>query len=373
MTKHLVLLGSGPAHLRLLARLIKQLPPGATTHVKITLISRNQQHIDAAFSKAFVAGRATLDECLIDLEPQVQKTKTQWLEVQAVALDAKAQALLLADGQEIRYDWLSINLEPAQDRERSELQLPGACANGLFVRPAAVFCKLWPNVVELAATKALRVAVVCDAPGSQQITGIQWALAVRQALPHCAMTLITGGAPLAGSANPSLRHALAQTLKAKKITVLADAAVTIQPGEITLASGASLACDVPVLATQAHPPAMFAASALALNANGFVAVDAALRSTSHPNVLAVPDADRQADHQAALNGDVLAQTLTSLTGLPFATPSDRRRTLFSGLQFVSSQDGQALASWGGYSSRGRLSAWLQRRIDQARMASLRAG
>lgn len=383
MTKHLVLLGSGPAHLRLLARLAKQLPPGALTGIKITLVSRNQRPIDEALSREFIAGHTKLDTCLIDLEPLVQKTKAQWLEVQAVALDAKAQVLLLADGQEIRYDWLSINLEPTQDRQQTELQLPGAGANGLFVRPASVFCKLWPNVLELAASKALRVAVVCDNPPAsaslpavnitaQEIAAIELAMSVHQALPHCAVTLITGGAPLANASSPSLRQLLAKTLKAKKITVLTDAAIGIQPGEIALASGASLACDVPVLATHAHPPAMAAASALALDTNGFVAVDAALRSTSHPNVLAVPDADPRGDPHVEPQCDVLARALTGMTGLPFATPSDRRSKLFSGLQFVSSQDGQAIASWGGYCARGRLAAWLKRGIDQSRVASYQA-
>lgn len=367
MTKHLVLLGTGPAHLRLLASLAKQLPPGASTSIKITLISRNQRPIDAARSREFVAGRAKLDDCLIDLEPAVQKTKAQWLEVQAVALDAKAQALLLADGQEVRYDWLSIDLEPTQDRERTESELPGACTNGLFIRPAAVFCKLWPNVLELAATKALRVAVVCSNPPSsqQEIAGIELALAIRQALPHCAITLITGGTPLANACNASLRQIVAKTLLAKAITVLPDAAVVIKPGEIALASGASLVCDVPVLAIRPQPPAIASASALALDANGFVAVDASLRSTSHPNVLAVADVDAPSKPQ----GDVLAQTLTTITGLPFATPSDRRSKPFSGIQFVSSHDGQAIASWGGFSNRGRLAAWLKQRIDQSRMAS----
>lgn len=218
MTQQLVLLGSGPAHLRLLARLAKQLPPGATTGIKITLISRNQRPIDSALSREFVAGRKKLNHCLIDLEPQVQKTHAQWLEVQAVALDAKAQALLLADGQEIRYDWLSINQEPTQERERTERQLPGACANGLFVRPASAFCKLWPNVLGLAATKALRVAVVCDNASTpqQEITAIELALAIRQALPHCAMTLITGGATLAATSSTSLRQLLIKNFDEQK-------------------------------------------------------------------------------------------------------------------------------------------------------------
>jgi NADH dehydrogenase FAD-containing subunit len=369
MTQQLVLLGSGPAHLRLLARLAKQLPKGASTHIKITLISRNQQPIDAALSREFVAGRTQMDDCLIDLEPLVQTTHAQWLEVQAVALDATTQTLRLADGQEIRYDWLSVNTEPVQHRERTEQQIPGASANGLFAHPTSVFCKLWPSVLALAASKAQRVAVICDTAKTPQheIAGIELALSIRQALPHCAVSLITGGAALVSASNISIRHLLVKTLQAKKITVLADAAVAINPGEVMLASGASLACDVPVLAVQAHPPPFAAASGLALDAHGFVAVDAALRSTSHPNVLAAVEGDLYGN----LQGDVLAQTLTGATGLPFATPSDNRSKPLGGLQFVSSQDGQAIASWGGYSTRGRVAAWLKRRIDQSRMASYR--
>ena len=72
------------------------------------------------------------------------------------------------------------------------------------------------------------------------------------------------------------------------------------------------------------------------------------------------------------DGDVLAQTLTSLTGLPFATRTDGRSKLLSRLQFVSTHDGQAIASWGGYSTHGRLAAWLKRNLDRSRMASYRA-
>ena len=150
--QQLVLLGSGPAHLRLLARLSHQLPQGATTNIKITLLSRNQQHIDAPLLPGFVAGRWPLDKCVVELEPLVQKTRTQWIESQAVALDPTAQNLTLADGQEIRYDWLSINLEPVQNREKAERQMPGAGTNGLFARPASVFCKLWPSVLALSAS-----------------------------------------------------------------------------------------------------------------------------------------------------------------------------------------------------------------------------
>ena len=372
--RQLVLLGSGPAHLRLLARLSKQLPQGAQTDIKITLVSRNQQHIDAPLCAGFIAGRWPLDKCLVDLEPLVQATQSQWIEAQAVALDPKAQVLGLADGQEIRYDWLSINLEPVQSRELAEQQMPGATANGLFIRPALVFCKLWPSVLELAATKALRIAVVCNNPSApanpaqehavpQENAAIELALSINQALPHCATTLITGGAPLANASSASTRQLLAKTLKRQKITVLADAATAIKPSEIILASGARLACDVPVLAIAANPPALAAASALALDAQGFVAVDSNSRSISHPNVLAVPDSD--------LLGDTLAQLLTEATGLPLSSGSRNGAGRLSKLQFVASAQGHAIASWGSYSTTGRVSAWVKQLVDQQRMASYR--
>lgn len=387
MTRQLVLLGSGPAHLCLLARLARQLPPGASTGIKITLISRNQQPVNARHLPGFVAGRLTLEACSFDIEPLVQKTGVQWIESHTMALDANAHALLLADGQKIRYDWLSIDLEPTLDRAQIELQLPGACANGLFVRPASVFCKLWPSVLELACTRALRVAVVCDKPIAaviapadtpadrktiaQEIAGIELAMAIHHALPHCAMTLITGGAPLlstSSASSASLRQLLAKTLMSKRITVLADAATAIQRGEITLASGASLACDVPVLATHAHAPAITVASALAKDAQGFVAVDSTLRCVSHSNVFAVPDSAQDGDLYAA----VLAQTLTRATGLPFSSTSDRGTPRLRGLQFVACGDGRAIASWGSYSASGRLMGWLKQRLDQSRMGLYRA-
>ena len=383
MTRQLVLLGSGPAHLRLLALLAKRGLQGEWGGAKITLISRNQRHIDARLLSEFVAGRLTLEACSVDLEPPVQKTRIQWIEAQAVALDAKAQALLLADGQEIRYDWLSINQEPLQSRAHAELQMPGAQANGLFVRPTSVFCKLWPGVLALAATKPLRVAVVCDNHGAattgqdailrqQEVAGIELAMAIHHALPGCSVTLITGGAPLASASTVSMRQVLARTLKAKRITVLEDAATAIKQAEVTLASGASLACDVPVLAVNAHPPAFAVASGLALDANGFIAIDAALRSISHANVFSTPGTDIADNLLARTLGSVAGLPALGVAGLPASGLSDRGTKAFGGLQFVSSNDGQAIVNWGGYSARGRILAWLKHSIDQSRMTSYTA-
>ena len=370
MTKQLVLLGSGPAHLRLLAYLAKTPGNPPFDDVKVTLVSRQLRSFDARLVPEFIAGHSSPDACATDLEMLVQKSRSQWLELQATALDAAASALLLADGREIRYDWLSIDLEPVQHRAVVDLALPGAQANGLFVRPSEAFCKLWPRVPELAATRPLRVAVIGDSSAelppqqtagslTQALVGIELSLAISRALPGCAVTLVTGGSLLANGGSPSLRARLAALLKAKNITVLPDSAVAIAPGEVTLASGARLACDVPVMATRPNAPAVAAGSGLALDASGFIAVQASLRSTSHPNVLTAPD--------SPVAADALVQALrAALAGLPFSCPplkADR-------LQFIACGDGRALASWRAFSAHGRWVHWLKSWMQRARAVKL---
>ncbi len=360
MSKQLVLLGSGPGHVRLLAHLAQQPPQSALSGVKITLITRQPHHIDLRRLPSFVAGLAPLHACTDALEPLVQKTKAQWLELSAAELDANARALLLSDGQEVRYDWLSIDLEPLQNRDAGELKLPGTKANGLHVYPTDAFSKLWPRVSEMAAAKALRVTIVCDNAGAVQdvaaeLAAVELTLAIHQALPGSAITLITGGALLVSGSTASLRRVLARTLRAKNITVLVDAAVAIQPGQVILSSGATLACDVPVIATHAHPPGFAANSGLALDARGFIALDSQLHSTSHPNVSAMPEG---ADAHG-LAGQ-LAQAVAAAAGLPAVSVSRRAE----GLQMISCSDGRAIASWGGHSAHGRWVWWLKQWLER---------
>lgn len=359
MTKQLVLLGGGPAHLRLLAYLAKTPGNPPFDNVKVTLVSRNQRCFDARLLPGFVAGQVALDACATDFEMLVQKSRSQWLELQATALDAAANALLLADGREIRYDWLSIDPEPLQQRERVEQAMPGALANGLFLRPSEAFCKLWPRVPEMAATRALRVAVIGDrsatlpsplrgASLAQALVSVELSLAIAHALPHCAVTLITGGTPLLPDAPPSLRARLLQILKSKKITVLPDSAVAIAPCEVTLASGARLACDVPVVATAPGPPAIAAQSGLALDAAGWIAVQDSLRCTSHPNVLTAPNfhVNDHAQFQAVR---------AAVAGLPFHCAPPKADLL----RFIGCGDGRAIGSWHGFSAHGRWVHWLK--------------
>ena len=367
--------------MRFLAQLGGQNP---TSNLKITLISRSQRYIDPKLQMGFLAGRLALEDCAADIEPLVQKNRIQWLEQQVLELDAQASALLLADGTEIRYDWLSLDPEPMQLREVLEPQLPGARANGLFLHPTEAFCTLWPRIPQLAKSRALRVAVVSDIAASNplaatemaaiELAAIELALATATALPGSAVTLVTGGSALGSLASDSLRRRLALVFKAKKITVLQDAATSLAASEVILASGARLACDVPMLATCPNPPNFLASSALALTAQGFVEIDSNFRSTSHANVLTTCYGVGQMDLAQKQWGKVLnALGQTDVASIPAQKPNPMAATAPTAqhLQFIDCGLGQTVASWRQISAQGRWLTWLKNWNDRRRLAEFR--
>ena len=346
------MLGAGAAHLEFLSRWAKRPVPG----VRITLIARAERYFEPALVPYAVAGDHDMSRLVIDIEPLAQRAKAVWTDAQVQALDATAKAILLDDGRELRYDWLGVDQEPAQMRAHADIAMPGARKNGLFVRPLEAFAMLWPKVVGMAQPTPVRVAVIADQMGG--LPALELAFATRERLPGAALTLITGGEPLALSLAEPLRQRLASLLRARNITVLADRATAIDPGEVALGSGARLACDVPLMITRAHAPAWMAQSGLQLDADGFVAVDDCLRAASHTNVFcnAGPlgfDA-LHADARAAL---IAGNLMAVACGKPLSRSRSKSITM---LRYGK---GQALASWGSVCLQGYLPGWFKARAD----------
>jgi NADH dehydrogenase FAD-containing subunit len=250
-----------------------------------------------------------------------------------------------------------------QDRAQIEQRMPGAREHGLFIRPIEAFGALWPQVVEWAQTKPLRIAVV-----GAGAAGIELAMAVRHRLPNTSITLLCGDTPLGAGYVDRVQARLRAALLKRKITLLQDSASGVRAGEVMLASGATLACDVPLIATGAQAPAWLLASGLVLDLQGFVAVDACQRSTSHPQVFAAGDVSTRMDRAMARSGvyavragPALAMNLAAtLAGQALTEHQPPGKTL----NLISCGDRYAIASWGTHSAQGRWVWWLKDWIDR---------
>lgn len=364
--KHLILLGAGHAHVHVLSTLAAQPLPG----VQITLVAPYPRQLYSGMVPGFIAGHYTLDDCVIALAPLLKNTGIRWLVGSASALDADTRTLTLDDGSTLAYDWLSVNTGSVHDRTKMEERLPGSRENGLFVRPLEPFAALWPRVLEQAQSRALRVAVI-----GAGAAGLELAMAMAQRLPSSSLTLISGLAPVAANYPLAVQQRVLQALKQRHITVLPEQAVGLQAGEVLLANGARLVCDVPVIALGGQAPAWLAGSGLALDEQGFIAVDACQRATGHTEVFAVGDVSTRVDLPLARSGvyavragpALLANLTAAITGTPPRPHLPPARTL----NLLSCGTRDAIASWGPYSAQGRWVWWLKDWIDRRFMARYR--
>ena len=358
-SRHMVLLGGGYAHLRVLAQLAAQPMAGAV----VTLVTPYTHEMVADSLPGFMRGSIAPADFTIAVQSLVQRAGERWVAQSVAALDAATQTLQLDDGSSLRFDWLSVDTAPTQDRTQVEQVIPGAKEHALFVRPLEAFTALWPRVTELGDSRALRVAVIGGGAG-----GVEIAFAVRQRLPQAAVTLLCGHAPAAAHSCTAVQRRVMALLKQRNITVLQDLAVGIKSGFVQLGCGADLACDVPLLATGSLPPPWLANSGLALDEQGFIAVDATQRSTSHSQVFAAGDISSRRDLTPArcgardkLAGPTLAHNLAAaVAGRALkAHPPQASR-----LDLLACGEHYAIGSWGRYSFEGRWVGWLKERQDR---------
>jgi NADH dehydrogenase FAD-containing subunit len=299
----LVLLGAGHAHLHVI-RALKQSMPAA---LDVKLVSPYANAIYSGMLPGHIAGHYALEELSIALEALVNThagpsgtatgNRISWLHTHAQTLDAQERIIMLANGDRLPYDFLSINTGSAMEKERIDALIPGAREHAIFVRPIEQFVQLWPRVLEHAATQAQQISVI-----GAGATGIELALALQHRLPHCRVTLVAGTAPPAQRYGLAVQQRVATALARANITVLQAQCQRIEAGRITLDNGASLSCDMPLLAVGGHAPGWLQGSGLQLTDSGHVAVNSFQQSVSHANVFAAGDVALQAN-AALRNGD----------------------------------------------------------------------
>jgi len=357
--KHLVMLGAGHAHVHMLSTLASQPLAG----VQITLVAPFPRQLYSGMVPGFVAGHYALEDCVINLAPLLANSGVLWLQRSATGIDARTRSLTLDDGSTLVYDVLSVNTGAVQDRQKIEQMMPGARQHALFVRPIEAFGALWPQVVALAASKALRVAVMGGGAA-----GIELACAVAHRLAGASVTLVAGEAPVGANYPANVQARIQRALKKRHISVIQERATGISAQAVSLGNGSQLACDVPLMAIGAQSPGWLQGSGLALDEAGFIAVDECQSSTSHPEVFAAGDVSSRMDRPVARSGvyavragvPLAASLRAVLAGVAPKPYSPQAKTL----NLLACGEKYAIASWGGWSAEGRWVWWLKDRIDR---------
>lgn len=345
----LVLIGAGLVHLEVLRRLTTTRFPDT----EITLISKDSQAVYAGMLPGVVAGHYAPDQMTVDAARLAAAAQVGFRQGAISGLDLAASKVILADGAELDFTHLSLNVG-AWPRDIGQ---PRA-VQSLSIKPAPAFVdalQAW----ERQAAPAARVGVIGGGAAGAELV---LALAHRWRDSRPAPILIERSGlrldRIAAAARWPLRRHLAR------------AGIAVHTPDT--APDLALAIN----AAGAAPPGWLAQTGLARNALGYLAIDPTLQVSGQDRIFASGDVASMADHPrakagvfAVRQGPVLFANLQrALAGEPLLA----HRPQTDWLSLIGTGPKHAIATRNGIALQGRW-AWRIKDInDRSYLARYRA-
>ncbi|WP_093713995.1 NAD(P)/FAD-dependent oxidoreductase [Actinacidiphila alni] len=249
--------------------------------VRITLVNPSGRFVERLRSHRIAAGQELAHHKIRDL---LAGTGITFVEGTATAIDPAARRVTV-DGaappdHELRYETLVHALGSAADTGA----VPGADAHAFTLDSPGSAGRFAARTAELAASGG--AVTVCGGG----LTGIEAATEIAESRPGLRVTLISSDEP-GGMMGAGARAYVRRALDRLGVTVESGSRVAkVLPGAVELADGRTVRSDACLWTAGVTVPPLAADAGFATDARGRIVVDAALRSVSHPEVLAIGDA-----------------------------------------------------------------------------------
>jgi pyridine nucleotide-disulfide oxidoreductase family protein len=358
MMRRLILVGAGHAH----AQVLKAWASAPRSDVELVLVSPHALAPYSGMVPGWLSGVYRYDEIVIDFVQLAARAGARSICAEIDSMDPDRQSISLSNGQNLGYDWLSLNvgstLLPPTD---------APCAQMLPMRPLADLYQRYETLLSHwrseAGDQPLRVvAVGGGAAGFESLLAVLRRL--RQERPDRVVQglLMTSGSRVLPDYPARVQRVALRTLY--------DAGVDVQVNTVWHDSR-DQGSDWILWATGAQSHAWqrdpARRGALAVSAEGYVLIDAQLRSVSHPNIFAVGDCAHwtpalpKAGVYAVRMGPVLSYNLhAALNRSSLRNYQPQRRFL----SLLATADGRAIASRGCWTWSGRWAWYLKNDIDR---------
>ena len=342
--KRILLVGAGHGHAWLLAALARQPVYGA----RLTLVSPNPRQIYSAMLPGVIAGHYKRAEAEFDVAMLAERAFTEFIPATVTAFDAEQRVATLGDGRKLAFDVASLNAGSTVAEG-----VPGARERTLPVKP---FEQLIDQL-----KRAGHIAI-----GGGGAAGAELAMALRH----------QGREVTVYSDRSMLPERFARRVERRMRRIGVDFRPgmridAIEAGPMVIAGTARQQFDLVLWATGPAPLPWLRSSGLALDEAGFVRVDRALRSTSHPHVLAVGDCaalgEAKSGVHAVRQGLLLERNIRHIAA---GTALEAYEPKPNALLLLSCGSRYAIATRGSWSAEGRWIWWWKNAIDRRWMRRL---
>ncbi|PUE12669.1 selenide, water dikinase SelD [Limnohabitans sp. T6-20] len=291
--RDLVLVGGGHSHVGVLRMFAMKPEPG----VRITVICTD---IDTPYSgmlPGYISGHYSFDEVHIDLGRLCAFAGARLYHDAVVGIDRQNKQVICRNRPAVAYDVLSINIGSTPQMQ----QVEGAQSLAVPVKPIAQFNQRWLALLDKARQwpshrGRMTIAVVGGgAGGVELLLSMQYRLrnelkALGRNPEDLKFVLLTAADTILPTHNPGVRARFAKVLSDRNIEVHTQAEVVqVSPGCLHTKNGRTHDADETMWVTQAGGPAWLQSTGLALDAQGFIQVNAQLQTVNDPLVFAAGD------------------------------------------------------------------------------------
>lgn len=304
--KRLILIGGGHSHLSVLMHLGMKPVPG----LEVVLITRDVHTPYSGALPGYISGVYQFDDIHIDLRPLCQFAGAKLIHEEVEQLDLEGKRVLFKKRPPARFDLISLNIGSRPDATK----IPGASAHAIGVKPIDQFLTSWQRIKQTAldhlqASKPYTIAIVGGGPASVELAfsaqhAIDKAAGIKKGNPSpLVIKLVTADTQLLKFHNNRVKDYTRAELEDRGVKLYFDHRVTeFEPNTIICDGKDPVTANTIFYATGAGIPQWPADCGLAVNEDGFIAVNTHLQSISHPFVFACGDAATIEGHPRPKSG-----------------------------------------------------------------------
>ena len=276
MTKKLLLLGGGHAHLETLAALTRIQRRGH----EVTVVAPAPHHYYSGMGPGMLGGDYTPEEIRFNTQEMVQSRGARFLLGRAVKIDAPKRQVHLENGETLAYDVLSVNVGSVVEGDMTMAQ--GATLYP--VKPIASLVRLKDAIRSRCEGETLRIAIAGGGPSSAEVAGNIRQLVSDHGGLSPLITIYSRG-EFFGHFPEKIRAGVMGHLQTRGIQMVEnDTVIQVEKESVRLASGRHAPADLVVLATGVHPSPLFADSQLPMGPDGGLSVNRYLQCSNHPEI-----------------------------------------------------------------------------------------
>ncbi len=360
MSKHLVFVGGGHAHMTCLKNVRSFTERGH----RVTLVSRSPYQYYSGMGPGMLAGTYEPTEIRFNIKKMAENAGGSFIEGTAARVDPKARTLFLEEGDEIEYDIVSFNTGSSVPVGNVSVESGG---NVFTVKPIENLLKAQALIASLIRGGKPRIVVVGGGPAGLEISANTWRF-VHNHRAACRITLLPGPTWMAGFPH-KVRRIAGESFSARGIEVAEGSFVkSLASGRAVCEDGREFPYDLAFLALGVKPSKLFQESGLPTGPDGGLLTNKYLQSTSHPEIFGGGDCisfqDRPLDKvgvYAVRENPILYHNLMAALEARELTPFDPQDAY---LLIFNLGDGKGIFRWKNWVFDGKLAFYVKDYIDR---------